>query len=173
MTNASNAPGAPNRSSLVDSCGHLPRTTVAAGDVVIAEGQGPGAVLLLVDGAVVVERDGVPFARIDGAGSIFGEMSALLRRPATATVRATTDATFLVADDGEAFLASRPDVALDVARTVAVRLDNLSGYVADVRRQFAGQADHLGMLGDVLETLVHHQAPAVRPGSARMPELDY
>jgi CRP/FNR family cyclic AMP-dependent transcriptional regulator len=170
MTNASSAP---NPSHLLDSCSHLPRTTVAAGDVVIEEGQASGAVLLLVEGEVVIERDGVAFARIDGAGSIFGEMSALLGRPATATVRAATDATFLVADDGEAFLASRPDVALDVARTVAVRLDNLSGYVADVRRQFAGQGGHLGMLGDVLDTLVHHQAPAVRPGSSRMPDLDY
>jgi CRP/FNR family cyclic AMP-dependent transcriptional regulator len=164
MTNASSAP---NPSHLLDSCSHLPRTTVAAGDVVIEEGQAAGAVLLLVEGEVVIERDGVAFARIDG------EMSALLGRPATATVRAATDATFLVADDGEAFLASRPDVALDVARTVAVRLDNLSGYVADVRRQFAGQGGHLGMLGDVLDTLVHHQAPAVRPGSSRMPDLDY
>jgi CRP-like cAMP-binding protein len=159
--------------NLLDSCADLPRLDVAAGDVVIEQGQAPGPVLLLVAGEVEIERDGVPFARIDGPGSIFGEMSTLLRRPATATVRAKVDSTFLVAEDGEAFLAARPDIALTVARTLAVRLDNLSGYLADVKRQFADQADHLGMLDEVLGALIHHQAPAVQPGSARMPELDY
>jgi CRP/FNR family transcriptional regulator, cyclic AMP receptor protein len=115
----------------------------------------------------------VPFARIDGVGSLFGEMSALLGRPATATVRAARESTFLLAVDGAAFLASRPELALAVARTLAIRLDNLSGYLADVKRQFAGQADHLGMIDDVLNTLIHHQPPPARTGSKRMPELDY
>ena len=43
---------------------------------------------MLVSGQVVVEHDGVPFARIDTPGAVFGEMSAVLDRPATATVRA-------------------------------------------------------------------------------------
>ena len=60
-----------------------------------------------------------------------------------------------------------------MARTLAIRLDNLSGYLTDVKRQFADQSDHLGMLDDVLNTLVHHQAPEPRSGSQRMPELDY
>lgn len=159
--------------NLLDSCNDLPTTIVKAGEVVIDQGQAPGSVLLLVEGEVVVERDGVPFARIDSPGSIFGEMSALLDRPATATVRAKVDTKFLVATDGEAFLAARPDIALTVARTLAIRLDNLSGYLADVKRQFADQADHLGMLEEVIGTLIHHQAPPVQTGSARMPEVDY
>ncbi len=103
------------------------------------------------------------------AGSIFGEMSTLLQRPATATVRARVDTTFLVAEDGEAFLAARPDIALTVARTIAIRLDNLSGYLADVKRQFADQAESLGMLDEVLESLVHLQGepPDAEPGSDR------
>jgi CRP/FNR family transcriptional regulator, cyclic AMP receptor protein len=160
-------------SNLVDTCANLPRTTVPAGDVVIEQGHRPGGLLILVDGEVVIERDGDPFAMIDGPGSIFGEMSCLLGHPATATVRAVVDSTFLVAPDGEAFLAARPDVSLTVARTLAIRLDNLSGYLTDVKRQFADHVDHLGMLDEVLSTLIHHQASAPRAGSERMPDLDY
>jgi CRP/FNR family transcriptional regulator, cyclic AMP receptor protein len=160
-------------SSIIEDCAHLPRLTVRGGDVVIEQGQRFGKVVVLVDGGVVVERDGTPVARIDAAGSIFGEMSSLLARPATATVRTTSDSTFLVAEDGEAFLSERPDVVIKVARTLAIRLDNLTGYLADVKRQFGDQTDHLGMLDDVINTLIHQETPPVRPGSARMPEIDY
>lgn len=159
--------------SLVEMCAELPRVSVAAGDVVIEHGRPPGELLILVDGEVNIEHDGSPFAWINSSGSILGEMSSLLDRPATATVRAVVDSTFLVAADGREFLAARPDVTLAVARTLAIRLDNLSGYLTDVKRQFADQSDHLGMLDDVLNTLVHHQAPEPRSGSQRMPELDY
>ena len=36
-------------------------------------------------------HDGVAFARIDTPGSVFGEMSAVLERPASATVRAARE----------------------------------------------------------------------------------
>jgi hypothetical protein len=39
-----------------------------------------------------------------------------------------------------------------------------------VRSQFEHSADHLGMVDGVIESLLQHQAPAVRPGSARDPE---
>ena len=160
-------------SNLLETCRDLPERHFGAGEVVIEQGRPQHAVLLLVTGELVIERDGVPFARIDSPGAFFGEMSVLLGSPATATVRAAVDTTFLVADDGEAFLASRPDLSLTIARTLAIRLDNLSGYLADVKRQFADQADHLGMLDTVIGALIHHQAPSVKPGSARMPDYDY
>ena len=158
---------------LVDRCASLPRATYTPGAVVVDQGRPPGPVLVLVDGEVTVERDGVPIARIDGRGAVFGEMSALLGRPATTTVRAVTLATFAVATDGAAFLAERADVALAVARTLAIRLDNLTGYLADVKRQFGDRDDHLGMIGEVLDTLVHHHTPDLQPGSSRLPDLDY
>ena len=63
--------------------------------------------LVLVAGEVVVERDGVPFARIDTPGAVFGEMSAVLERPATATVRAVSDLRVHVIDDPLGFLTER------------------------------------------------------------------
>ncbi len=160
-------------SNVVDSCTDLPSTVVLAGQVVIGQGQSPGTVFVLVEGEVAIERDGVSLARISTPGSIFGEMSTLLQCPATATVRANLNTTFLVAHDGDAFLTSRPDIILAVARTLAMRLDNLSGYLTEVKRQFAGETGHLGMIDEVLSALLNDQTPTVKPGSARMPDLDY
>jgi CRP/FNR family transcriptional regulator, cyclic AMP receptor protein len=158
---------------LLAQCDDLDLVTIEPGDVLIAQGQAAGPVYVLVEGDLTIERDGAAFARVDGPGSIFGEMSALLGRPATATVRAATRSQLRRASDGEAFVAMYPVVAMHVARTVASRLDNLTQYLADVKRQFAGQSGHLGMIDDVLTVLVHHQTPPVRSGSARDPDPEY
>jgi len=151
----------------------LPLVTLAAGDVLIAEGADAGPLYVLVSGSVDVERDGVPFARIDNPGAIFGEMAVVLGKPATATVRATTDVVVRVAADPEEFLTERPGAALAVLRTTASRLDGLTQYLVDVKGQFADLEGHLGMVDAILDTLVHHQAPAARTGSARDPEGDH
>ena len=41
-------------------------------------------------------------------------------------------------------------------RLLARRLDSLNKYLVDVRHQFAGDG-HLGMVDDVLDTLMHRQ----------------
>jgi len=128
---------------------------------------------VLMEGSVAVERDGAGLARIDTPGSILGEMSTVLERPASASVRAVTEVTVLEATDGASFLRSHPDVLLEVARTLATRLDNLTGHLVDVKRQYGGERGHLGMLDDVLGTLMHHQGRPVTPGSARLPDPEY
>jgi len=150
----------------------LPVATLSSGEGLIHEGTRPGHMLVLVSGTVVVERDGVTFARIDSPGSVFGEMSVLLDRPATATARAHTAVTVRVIDDPSAFLVERPGAALAVLRTTASRLDGLTRYLVDVKQQFADTAGHLGLVDQILGQLVHHQGPAARPGSARDPEDD-
>lgn len=160
---------------LLDYAARLPLTTVPAGEVLLEEGSAPGRMYVLAAGSVQIERDGVPFARITAPGSVFGEMSYVLDKPATATVRATTDIDVHVVEDPGAFLAENPGAALAVLRTTAARLDGLTQYLVDVKAQFAGEAaaGHLGMVDQILDTLVHHQAPAARTGSARDPEGDH
>ena len=160
-------------SDLIERCDDLPQRSFAAGDVVVEQGSTFGSILILVDGSVSIERDGVMLATLDTPGAVLGEMSTVLERPSTATVRALSDCTVLQADDGAAFLLERPDVLLEVARALATRLDNLTGHLTDVKRQYADTGGHLGMLDDVLSTLMHHQTKTVTPGSARMPDLDY
>ena len=151
----------------------LPSETVGAGDVLIAEGSPAGRMLVLVSGSVVIEHDGVPFARIDSPGAVFGEMSAVLGRTATATARAVEDVVVHVVEDPLDFLSERPGAALAVLRTTASRLDGMTHYLVDVKRQFADQAGHLGLVDQILDVLVHHQGPAARTGSARDPEGDH
>ena len=130
------------------------------------------SLFVLVQGEIVVERDGEEIATVRAPGSIFGEVATLLDRPAVISARTTVDSEFLVAEDGAAYLADRPDVAIVIARVLASRLDTLSGYLDDVKAQYGHHGDHLGLLHEVLGTLLH-DLPAATPGSVRMPETDY
>jgi CRP/FNR family transcriptional regulator, cyclic AMP receptor protein len=60
-----------------------------------------------------------------------------------------------------------------VLRMTATRLDGLTQYLVDVKEQFADAGGHLGLVAEILDTLVHHQAPPTRTGSARDPESDH
>jgi len=151
----------------------LPVESVAAGGVLIEEGSESGRLYVLRSGSVTIEKDGVPFARIETPGAVFGEMAVVLRKPATATVRAETDVEVHVADDAEGFLTVNPGAALAVLRTTASRLDGMTQYLVDVKGQFSELEGHLGMVEGILDTLLHHQAPDVRTGSARDPEGDH
>jgi len=148
----------------------LPVESFAEGDVLIEQGSDPHRLLVLASGSVTVERDGVPVARIDAPGAVFGEMAAVLGKGATATVRATSPGAVHVADDPEAFFMERPEATLAVLRTTASRLDGMTQYVVDIKSQFADAQGHLGMVDQILDTLLHHQVPPARPGSSRDPE---
>ena len=78
-----------------------------------------------------------------------------------------------VVDDPIGFLSDQPGVALAVLRTTASRLDGLTHYLVDVKRQFADAGGHLGMVDQILDQLVHHQGPRSQTGSARDPEGDH
>lgn len=157
---------------LVLTDGH-PEVQLPDGEVLIEESSTPGAMFVLVSGQVVIEHDGVAFARVDTPGAVFGEMSAVLDRPATATVRAAGPVQARRIDDPVGFLSDEPGAALAVLRTTASRLDGMTQYLVDVKRQFAGAGDHLGMVDAILDQLVHHQGPRPQTGSARDPEGDH
>ena len=153
--------------------GHLPVADVGPGAVLIEEGARPERLFVLVRGEVVVEHDGVPFARIDTPGAVFGEMSVVLDRAATATVRAVGDVRVHVVAEPTRFLSETPGAALAVLRTTASRLDGMTQYLVDVKRQFADQSGHLGLVDRILDTLLHHQGPSPRTGSTRDPDGDH
>jgi CRP-like cAMP-binding protein len=155
---------------LLELCAALPLVSTPAGGVLIDEGTRPDRLLVLVDGEVTIERDGTALARVDTPGAVFGEMSAVLGRPATATVRAATDVRVHVVEDPERFLVEQPGVALAVLRVTAARLDGMTRYLTDVKQQLAGEEGQLGRVGQILDTLLHHQGAPAQPGSVRDPE---
>jgi CRP/FNR family cyclic AMP-dependent transcriptional regulator len=155
---------------LLELCAGLPVVSTPASGVLIEEGSRPGRLFVLVDGEVTIERVGTALARVDTPGSVFGEMSAVLGQPATATVRAATDVRVHVVEDPLTFLVEQPGVALAVLRVTAARLDGMTRYLTDVKQQLAGEEGHLGRVGQILDTLLHHQGAPAIPGSARDPE---
>lgn len=143
--------------SILDSCAGAPRTEFAPGTVLIAEGETSGRLFVLAEGCVEVLRGDSQVALVGEAGSIFGEMSVLLNRPHTATVRAASPVRVFVFEDAASFLKSHPDIAFSLSRLLAERLSAATTYLVDLKRQFDGQGNHLGMVGEVLETLIHQQ----------------
>jgi len=70
----------------------------------LSERDTSGRLYVLADGTVEVLRGDTQVAVVRGVGSIFGEMSVLLNRPHTATVRAASQVSAYVFDDAESFL---------------------------------------------------------------------
>jgi CRP-like cAMP-binding protein len=143
-------------STILDHCKGLPERTVAAGELLMEEGHRTGTLYVLVDGAAEVLKGNTPVATVRERGAFFGEMSALLGTPHTATVRVIEPSRFYVVADANAFLSS-PDMTLAVSRLLAKRLQMVTTYLADLQRQFAERDDHLGMVDEVLESLLNHQ----------------
>jgi CRP/FNR family transcriptional regulator, cyclic AMP receptor protein len=84
-------------------------------------------------------------------------MSVLLNQPHTATVRAISPVGVFVFEDAESFLKSNPEIAFFLGKLLAERLNAATTYLVDLKRQFEGQGNHLGMVGEVLESLIHQQ----------------
>lgn len=143
--------------------------TVCAGEIALEQGGASTHLLVLVKGEVEVLRDEVHVAKVSVPGAMFGEMSVLLNCPYTATVRATRDSVFAMIEEPRQFLASASEISLFVAEQLAQRLDSLNRYLIDVKSQYEGH-DHLGMVDNVLETLMNRPPRrVVRPAEPAGP----
>jgi CRP-like cAMP-binding protein len=100
-------------------------------------------------------------------------VSLLLDRPATATVRARTEAVVVEVENARERLVSDPEFTVALARLLAHRLDTLTGYLADLRRQYADHEGGLGMIDEVLASLSNATPVDIEPGSEREPDAPY
>lgn len=151
---------------LLSLTAHLPEIDLAAGDTLVAEGGTGCALWVLVAGELEVSKGSVQVNTITAPGSLVGEISVLLDVPYTATVRALTASRLRVAADGHALLDTDPRIARLVAMGLASRLNVVTHYFADLKRQY-GDAPGLSMVGQVLSQLAQRQATPVRSGSLR------
>jgi CRP-like cAMP-binding protein len=146
---------------------------LAAGETLIAEGDTSMSVYELQAGTLEVVRSDVTIAVVSDPGALFGELSLLLDRPASASVRARTDVTVVEIDDARARLDDDPAFVTRLARLLARRLDTMNGYLADLRHQYADHAGGLGMIDEVLSSLSHAKPIDIEPGSEREPDAPY
>lgn len=111
---------------------------VDPGTPIIREGDKSEHLYVIVEGAVQVERDGMPIATL-GAGNHFGEMSLLNQKPRSATVTAVARTQLLCFERGDfhQLMSHEPGIASKFlwkfAQTLSLRLDD--AYLArDIRK---------------------------------------
>lgn len=150
--------------TILDICAGAARTELPAETVLLSEGETSGQLYILAKGSVEVLRGDTQVAVVSEPGAVFGEMSVLLNRPHTATVRATSPIGVFVFEDAEAFLKAHPEIAFFLSRLLAERLNAATTYLVDLKQQFEGHDNHFGMVGEVLETLIHQQSDDFKLG---------
>jgi CRP-like cAMP-binding protein len=122
------------------------------------------------EGTFDVTRGGDKISVINERGVALGEVSALLDSAPGATVVATTAARVHVIDEPVLFMNENPDALIEIARTLARRLDRLTGYLSDVKQQYADSGGHLELMDEVLAELAFGEQSAAHPGSEREPD---
>jgi CRP/FNR family transcriptional regulator, cyclic AMP receptor protein len=153
--------------AILDYCKEAAQRQVPAGTIVLREGTKTGRLFILIEGRLEVIRGGAVVAVLAEPGALTGEMSLLLDRPHTATVRAGADSLIYEVDDAASFLNQQPSVALLIAQLLAQRLNVATTYLADLMKQYAGHGTHLEMVGEILQSMISLPPQQVSPGSDR------
>jgi CRP/FNR family transcriptional regulator, cyclic AMP receptor protein len=112
----------------------------APGEVLVPQWGKLGTLFVLKSGTVEVERDGKVVARTSQEGTLFGEMSVLLDRPHSASVRAVTAVEAYVIADPLTVLEARPAWTLQLARLLAQRLHATTAALVASREDAATAA---------------------------------
>jgi CRP-like cAMP-binding protein len=94
--------------AMLQKLSSLPIEAYQTGETVLARGTTTGKLLVLIEGAVEVVRDGGRIAEIDEPGAVFGEVALLLDQPHTADVRTLVPSTFYVADGAPSWASTPP-----------------------------------------------------------------
>jgi CRP-like cAMP-binding protein len=150
----------------------LPRRTLAAGETLIADGSRTDTLFVLLEGRLRVEKQGTRIAIVQDVGACVGEMSLLLDREATSDVVAESDAVVAVVERARALLTEQSDLALAIARLLASRLQVMTTYLVDLKRQYADHEGGLGMVDVVLGTLAQGGGGTTL-GSDRDPDPEF
>ncbi len=162
---------APAMEDMLEACaGRVPERAIPAGTTILGDGERAGVLYVLIEGEVAVLKGDYQLHLISNPGAVFGEISVLLDVPHTATVKTTLPSRFYVIENPREFLVSKPGVALGIASLLAERLNLMTTYLVDLKRQYEGSEDHFGMIDEVLGTLAHGQREEHEPGSKRDPD---
>jgi len=150
---------------ILDYCAGADQLRLSAGDFLITEGERSGRLYVLISGQVEVVKGDTIVASVAEPGAIFGEMSILLGLDHSASVRAVTTSELYVIADATTFLRDKPELVLLIAKLLARRLSAATSYLADLKRQYAHQGNHLAMVGDVLQSMINLPPAEITPGS--------
>lgn len=97
------------------------------GEVITREGDTDNEILILVDGTVGIFKGDLKIAEFKDEGTILGEMSLILDRPRTATIKALTDAHLItLSADLYELMKRYPDILKKIIKNLAERLMKLT-----------------------------------------------
>jgi len=156
--------------TVLNFCHDLPEKLFKPHEILLAEGGEDKKLYILIEGEVEVLKGETQVNTQAEPGAIFGELAVLLDIPHTATVRAVIPSRTYQVEDAEAFLQCNSDFAFQLAKLLAKKLNSITTYLVDLKNQFEDQQDHLGMVDEVLETLLNQQVEQHSPGSERYPD---
>lgn len=103
------------------------------GATIIHQGREDRCFYVLQKGAVEVVKDGIVLNVLMYPGTIFGEISSILGRPRTCSVKART-ATVVTRYEGvnlPEFVEEHPEITVKMLETLALRLDRTTQKLAD------------------------------------------
>lgn len=156
--------------TVLSFCHGLTEKHFEPGEVLLEEGGRDKLLYVLIDGKVDVLKSETLINKQSEPGAIFGELAVLLDIPHSATVRATSPCRTYVVEHAGVFLQSHPDLTYQLATMLAKKLNSITTYLIDLKNQFEDRDDHLSMVDEVLETLLHEQVEEHQPGSERYPD---
>lgn len=159
---------------VLDLCSSFPERRVAQGETLIEEGVRTDRLYVLRSGGFDVLRGGVSVVHIGQPGAFLGEISAVLECAPSATLVASADSIVHVIDGASAVVRSQPELTLAVAQLLARRLRALTGYLVDIKRQYAGTQTHLALMDRVLAELATLDEQKSEPIGSERPDVpDY
>ena len=141
--------------------------------MLVVDGDPLGALFVLVEGELRVEKVGVPIAVVREPGACIGEMSLLLGVPATADVVVSERSVIAVIEDAHTILDAEPRLPLALARLLAERLQVMTTYLVDLKDQYADHEGGLGMVDVVLGGLMQRPGTRSELSSERDPDPEY
>jgi CRP/FNR family transcriptional regulator, cyclic AMP receptor protein len=147
----------------------MPAHRLAPGEVLFERGDS-GTSIAVLEGQLLIELDGMRISEVAAPGAVVGEIGALLGSPRTATVVAGTETAVRLVGDADTLFVEHPEVALEIARQLASRLERLLVYLGDLREQYADSDGHLAVFDAVLGRIASRPPVTIEPGSDRSPD---
>ncbi|HEY6533161.1 MAG TPA: Crp/Fnr family transcriptional regulator [Acidimicrobiales bacterium] len=158
---------------LLDLTAGLPERVLAAGESLVHAGEEADHIYVLLEGRLVVRRDGEDLLAFDEPGSCIGEKALLLDQAHHSSVVASERSRVRVVEDAASSLHDNPALLFAVAVLLARRLEMVEAYLGDLKHQYRDHEGGLGMIGEVLTTLTSHHGQPLTPGSEREPDPLY
>jgi CRP-like cAMP-binding protein len=140
--------------AIEEDLNEFPLATLAAGELLLTQGGKTDCIYFMVQGSVKITKDDIEVATVTDEGAVFGELSILLDKEHSASVKCLEDSKFYCIENPAEYLEDHPKVIWHIAQTLGLRIFNLNQYLVDLKQQDEGE-DHLQMVEDVLGVLLN------------------